>query len=197
MKKKQFDFRKMSFYQIWVRSFCDGNGDGIGDLYGVYDKLDYIKSLGVDGIWFSPIFPSPNADYGYDISDYKNIHPDYGTLEQFQKVLDRAHELGLKVLLDLVINHTSDEHPWFIESCKGKDNPYSDYYIWRDPLGVKIEKNLEEASEILTEKRDELEDISGFPVDQRKREKRKEKRDSNRKRIENKAEQYRPPNNWK
>ena len=196
MKKKQFDFRKMSFYQIWVRSFCDGNGDGIGDLYGVYDKLDYIKSLGVDGIWFSPIFPSPNADFGYDISDYKNIHPDYGTLEQFQKVLDRAHELGLKVLLDLVINHTSDEHPWFIESCKGKDNPYSDYYIWRDPLGVKIEKNLEEASEILTEKRDELEDISGFPVDQRKREKRKEKRDSNRKRIENKAEQYRPPNNW-
>ena len=116
----------MSFYQIWIRSFCDGNGDGIGDLYGVYDKLEYIKKLGVDGIWFSPIYPSPNADYGYDISDYKNIHPDYGTLDQFQKVLDRAHELGLKVLLDLVINHTSDEHPWFIESCKGgKDNPYS------------------------------------------------------------------------
>ena len=131
--KKQYDFRKMSFYQIWVRSFCDGNGDGIGDLYGVYDKLEYIKGLGVDGIWFSPIYPSPNADYGYDISDYKNIHPDYGTLDQFKKVLDRAHELGLKVLLDLVINHTSDEHPWFIESCKGKDNPYSDYYIWRDP----------------------------------------------------------------
>ena len=123
----------MSFYQIWIRSFCDGNGDGIGDLYGVYDKLEYIKSLGVDGIWFSPIYPSPNADYGYDISDYKDIHPDYGTLDQFKKVLDRAHELGLKVLLDLVINHTSDEHPWFIESCKGKDNPYSDYYIWRDP----------------------------------------------------------------
>ena len=123
----------MSFYQIWTRSFCDGNGDGIGDLYGVYDKLPYIKSLGVDGIWFSPIYPSPNADYGYDISDYKNIHPDYGTLDQFKRVLDRAHELGLKVLLDLVINHTSDEHPWFIESCKGKDNPYSDYYIWRDP----------------------------------------------------------------
>lgn len=140
MKKKQFDFRKMSFYQIWVRSFCDGNGDGIGDLYGVYDKLDYIKSLGVDGIWFSPIFPSPNADYGYDISDYKNIHPDYGTLEQFEKVLDRAHALGLKVLLDLVINHTSDEHPWFIESCKGKDNPYSDYYIWRDPMGAERKK---------------------------------------------------------
>ena len=130
---KQYDFHRMSFYQIWIRSFADGNGDGIGDLYGVYDKLEYICSLGVDGIWFSPIYPSPNADYGYDISDYRNIHPDYGTLEQFKKVLDRAHELGLKVLMDLVINHTSDEHPWFIESCKGKDNPYSDYYIWRDP----------------------------------------------------------------
>ena len=133
MEAETFDYRGMSFYQIWIRSFCDGNGDGIGDLYGVYDKLEYIHSLGVDGIWFSPIYPSPNADYGYDISDYKDIHPDYGTLEQFQKVLHRAHELGLKVLLDLVINHTSDEHPWFLESCKGKDNPYSDYYIWRDP----------------------------------------------------------------
>ena len=130
---EQIDFRRMSFYQIWVRSFCDGNGDGIGDLYGVYDKLEYIRSLGVDGIWFNPIYPSPNADYGYDISNYRDIHPDYGTLEQFQKVLHRAHELGLKVILDLVINHTSDEHPWFQESCKGKDNPYSDYYIWRDP----------------------------------------------------------------
>ena len=126
-------FRGLSFYQIWIRSFCDGNGDGIGDLYGVYDKLEYIRSLGVDGIWFSPIYPSPNADYGYDISDYKNIHPDYGDLRQFQKVLDKAHSLGLKVILDLVINHTSDEHPWFLESRKGKDNPYSDYYIWRDP----------------------------------------------------------------
>ncbi len=123
----------MSLYQIWIRSFADGNSDGIGDLYGVYDKLDYIASLGVDGIWFSPIYPSPNADYGYDISDYRNIHPDYGTLDQFRKVLDRAHELGLKVIMDLVINHTSDEHPWFLESRSSRDNPYSDYYIWRDP----------------------------------------------------------------
>ena len=122
----------MSFYQIWVRSFLDGNGDGIGDLYGVYDKLEYIKSLGVDGIWFSPLYPSPNADFGYDISDYRDIHPDYGTLEQFKKVLDKAHEMGMKVIMDLVVNHTSDEHPWFLESRKGKDNPYSDYYIWRD-----------------------------------------------------------------
>ena len=125
-------YKEMSFYQIWIRSFADGNNDGIGDLYGVYEKLPYIKKLGVDGIWFSPIYPSPNADFGYDISDYKDIHPDYGTLEQFKKVLDKAHELGLKVIMDLVVNHTSDEHPWFIESRKGKDNPYSDYYIWRD-----------------------------------------------------------------
>ncbi len=131
---EQFDFRKMSVYQIWVRSFCDGNGDGIGDLYGVYDKLEYVRSLGVDAIWFSPIYPSPNADFGYDVSDYRDIHPDYGTMEQFQKVLGRAHELGMKVILDLVINHTSDQHPWFLESRKGKDNPYSDYYFWRDPI---------------------------------------------------------------
>ncbi len=130
---EQFDYRRMAFYQIWIRSFADGNGDGIGDLYGVYDKLDYIASLGVDGIWFSPIYPSPNADYGYDISDYRNIHPDYGTLEQFRRVLDRAHSLGLRVIMDLVINHTSDEHPWFLESRKSRANPYSDYYIWRDP----------------------------------------------------------------
>lgn len=135
--KKDIDFRRLSFYQIWIRSFADGNGDGIGDLYGVYDKLEYIHSLGVDAIWFSPIYPSPNADYGYDISDYRDIHPDYGTLEQFKKVLNKAHELGMYVLMDLVINHTSDEHPWFLESKKSRDNPYSDYYIWRDPLTIK------------------------------------------------------------
>lgn len=134
-------FKEKSFYQIWIRSFCDGNGDGIGDLYGVYNKLEYIKSLGVDGIWFSPIYPSPNADFGYDISDYKNIHPEYGDLEQFKKVLNKAHEMGMKVIMDLVINHTSDEHPWFIESCKGKDNPYSDYYIWRDGKNKKLPNN--------------------------------------------------------
>ena len=126
------DYRKMIFYQIWVRSFCDGNGDGIGDLYGVYKKLEYIKSLGVDAIWLCPVYPSPNADYGYDISDYKNIHPDFGTLSQFRKVLAKTHALGMKLIMDLVVNHTSDEHPWFLESRKGKDNPYSDYYIWRD-----------------------------------------------------------------
>ncbi len=125
-------YKTAVFYQIWVRSFADGNGDGIGDLYGVYKKLPYIKSLGVNAIWFSPLYPSPNADFGYDISDYCDIHPDYGNLEAFKKVLQRAHDLGMKVVMDLVINHTSDEHRWFRESCKGKDNPYSDYYIWRD-----------------------------------------------------------------
>lgn len=134
-------YRRMSFYQIWIRSFYDGNGDGIGDLYGVYEKLSYIQSLGVDGIWFSPIYPSPNADYGYDISDYYSIHPDYGDLQEFQKVLDRAHQLGLKVIMDLVVNHTSDEHPWFLESRKSKNNPYSDYYIWRDAKRGKLPNN--------------------------------------------------------
>ena len=124
-------YKQMSVYQIWPRSFCDGNGDGIGDLWGVLEKLDYIKSLNVDAIWFSPLFPSPNADYGYDISDYMDIHPDYGNLEVFRQVLDGAHARGLKVFMDLVVNHTSDEHKWFIESRKSKDNPYHDYYYWR------------------------------------------------------------------
>ena len=134
-------YKKMAFYQIWIRSFYDGNGDGIGDLYGVYEKLPYIKSLGVDGIWFSPLYPSPNADFGYDISDYMNIHPDYGDLDQFKKVLGKAHELGLKVIMDLVVNHTSDEHEWFKESRKSRDNPYSDYYIWRDAKHGKLPNN--------------------------------------------------------
>ncbi len=134
-------YKEMSVYQIWCRSFCDGNGDGIGDLWGVLSKLDYIKSLGVDGIWFSPLYPSPNADYGYDISDYKNIHPEFGNLEVFKQVLDGAHERGMKVFMDLVINHTSDEHPWFIESKKGKDNPYHDYYFWRKGKGKKRPPN--------------------------------------------------------
>lgn len=128
-------YKECSFYQIWTRSFKDGNGDGIGDLYGVLEKLDYIKSLGVDGIWFSPIYPSPNADYGYDISDYKDISSDYGTLKLFKKVLDSAHAKGLKIIMDLVINHTSDEHEWFKESKKSTDNPYHDYYIWRKGKG--------------------------------------------------------------
>ena len=124
-------YKEMSVYQIWPRSFCDGNGDGIGDLWGVLSKLDYIKSLGVDAIWFSPLYPSPNADYGYDISDYMDIHPDYGNLEVFRQVLDEAHKRGLKVFMDLVVNHSSDEHPWFKASRSSKNSPYRDYYHWQ------------------------------------------------------------------
>ena len=140
MEKKCW-YKEMAVYQIWCRSFCDGNGDGIGDLWGVLSKLDYIASLNVDGIWFSPLYPSPNSDYGYDISDYKSIHPDFGDLEIFKKVLDGAHERGLRVFMDLVVNHTSDEHPWFIESKKGTDNPYHDYYYWRKGKGKKRPPN--------------------------------------------------------
>ena len=130
MEKNRW-YKDMVFYQIWPRSFCDGNGDGIGDLAGVLSRLDYLKHLGVDGIWFSPLYASPNADMGYDISDYYSIHPEYGTLEQFRAVLDGAHARGMKVIMDLVVNHTSDEHPWFIAS-KDKNSPYRDYYFWRE-----------------------------------------------------------------
>ena len=129
MEKKWY--KEMSVYQIWPRSFCDGNGDGIGDLEGIMSKLEYIKDLGVDAIWFSPLYPSPNADYGYDIANYRDISEDYGTLEQFKQLIEKAHGLGLKIIMDLVVNHTSDEHEWFKESKKGEDNPYHDYYIWR------------------------------------------------------------------
>ena len=134
----------MSVYQVWPRSFYDGNGDGIGDIKGVMEKLDYIKSIGVDAIWFSPLYKSPQHDYGYDIADYKSIAPEYGTVEEFKELLDAAHSKGLKIIMDLVINHTSDEHQWFIESKKGKDNPYHDYYFWRKgkkPNGKKPPNN--------------------------------------------------------
>ena len=123
-------YKDKVFYQIWPRSFRDGNGDGMGDLWGVYEKLDYLKALGVDGIWFSPIYPSPGADCGYDISDYMDIAPEFGGMEAFRKVLEGAHARGMKVLMDLVVNHTSDEHEWFQKSRK-RIEPYTDYYIWR------------------------------------------------------------------
>ncbi len=123
-------YKDMVFYQIWPRSFKDGNGDGMGDLWGVLEKLDYIKSLGCDGIWFSPVYPSPGADCGYDIADYKDIAPEFGGMEAFKKVLDGVHERGMKLIMDLVVNHTSDEHEWF-EKSRRKIEPYTDYYIWR------------------------------------------------------------------
>lgn len=118
-------------YQVYPRSFCDSNGDGIGDLNGITAKLDYLKDLGIDVIWLSPVYESPNDDNGYDISDYKAIMNDFGTMEDFDRMLLAAHERGIKIVMDLVVNHTSDEHPWFVESRKSTDNPYRDYYIWR------------------------------------------------------------------
>ena len=126
-------YKDRVFYQVWCRSFMDGNGDGMGDLWGVLEKLDYIKSLGCDGIWFSPIYPSPGADCGYDISDYRDIAPEFGGMEAFKKVLDGAHQRDMKVIMDLVVNHTSDEHEWFQKSRRRME-PYTDYYIWR-PAG--------------------------------------------------------------
>ncbi|MBQ3504689.1 MAG: alpha-glucosidase [Oscillospiraceae bacterium] len=134
-------YKDMVFYQIWPRSFKDGDGDGMGDLWGVLDKLDYIKSLGCDGIWFSPIYPSPGADCGYDISDYMDIAPEFGGMEAFKQVLEEAHKRDMKIVMDLVINHTSDEHEWFQKSRR-RIEPYTDYYIWRpDPGNGKLPNN--------------------------------------------------------
>ena len=121
-------------YQIYPKSFCDTNGDGIGDIKGIIGKLDYLKSLGINTVWLSPCYPSPGDDNGYDISDYRGIASEYGTLDEFKEMLDGMHSRGIKLLMDLVVNHTSDEHEWFIQSRSSKDNPYRDYYIWRDPV---------------------------------------------------------------
>lgn len=126
-------WQKAVFYQIYPRSFADGNGDGIGDLRGMMQHLDYLKSLGIDALWLSPHYPSPQYDVGYDVADYTAVAPEYGTLDDFKQFLDGAHQRGLRVILDLVLNHTSDQHPWFIESHSSRDNPKRDWYIWRDP----------------------------------------------------------------
>ena len=119
-------------YQIYPRSFMDSNGDGIGDLNGITSRLDYLKDLGVDVIWLSPVYQSPNDDNGYDISDYRAIMQEFGTMEDFDRMLSEMHKRGIRLVMDLVVNHTSDEHKWFVESRKSKDNTYRDYYIWRD-----------------------------------------------------------------
>ncbi|MDO5348947.1 MAG: alpha-glucosidase [Lachnospiraceae bacterium] len=120
-------------YQIYPRSFKDSNGDGFGDLPGIIEKLDYLEKLGIDVIWLSPVFDSPQDDNGYDIRDYRSIYAGFGSNEDMEELIQKAHERKIKVVLDLVANHTSDEHVWFVESRKSKDNPYSDYYIWKDP----------------------------------------------------------------
>ncbi|GAP05948.1 glycosidase [Anaerolinea thermolimosa] len=125
-------WQKAVFYQIYPRSFADGNGDGIGDFQGILAKLDYLKHLGIDAIWLSPHYPSPLFDCGYDVADYCSVAPEYGTLELFEQFLEEAHRRDLRVILDLVLNHTSDQHPWFLESRSSRDHPRRDWYIWRD-----------------------------------------------------------------
>ena len=129
-------------YQIYPRSFNDSNGDGIGDINGIREKLDYLKERGIDVIWLSPVYKSPNDDNGYDISDYCDIMDEFGTMDDMEKLLKEANEKGIKILMDLVVNHTSDEHKWFIEAKKSKDNKFRDYYIWRDPVNGHEPNNL-------------------------------------------------------
>ena len=125
-------WKEAVIYQIYPRSFMDSNGDGIGDLKGITSRLDYLKYLGIDVIWLSPVYKSPNDDNGYDISDYQDIMDEFGTMEDFDEMLAAAHERGIRIVMDLVVNHTSDEHRWFVESRKSTDNEYRDYYIWRE-----------------------------------------------------------------
>ncbi len=120
-------------YQIYPRSFADSNGDGIGDLNGIIGKLDYLSDLGIDAIWLSPVYPSPDVDFGYDITDYTGIDPKFGTLADFDRLVAEAHKRNIRIILDLVLNHTSDQHPWFIESRSSRDNPKHDWYLWADP----------------------------------------------------------------
>ncbi|WP_409304227.1 glycoside hydrolase family 13 protein [Peribacillus sp. SCS-155] len=127
-------WKESVIYQIYPRSFKDSNGDGIGDLNGITEKLPYLQELGVDIIWLSPVFKSPNDDNGYDISDYRDIMDEFGTMEDFDRMLEEAHKHGIKIMMDLVVNHSSDEHKWFQESRKSVDNPYRDYYIWKKPV---------------------------------------------------------------
>ena len=136
-KTKYGWWKNAVFYQIYPKSFQDTNGDGVGDLSGIISRLDYLENLGIDGIWLSPVCRSPQVDNGYDISDYRDIDPSVGTMEDMEQLIREAKKRGISIILDLVPNHSSDQHPWFLEALKGKDNPYHDYYIWRDGDGTK------------------------------------------------------------
>ncbi|WP_216830263.1 alpha,alpha-phosphotrehalase [Alkalihalobacterium elongatum] len=134
-------WRKSTVYQIYPKSFNDTTGNGVGDIQGIIDKLDYLKKLGIDVIWLTPIYKSPQIDNGYDISDYFSIHEEYGTMEDFDRLLTEAHNREIKVIMDIVVNHTSTEHEWFKKSQQSKDNPYRDFYIWKDPVDGKEPTN--------------------------------------------------------
>ncbi|BFO10110.1 hypothetical protein GGER_26200 [Serratia rubidaea] len=140
---KQRWWKEAVVYQIYPRSFMDSNGDGIGDLNGVRDKLDYLQELGIDVIWLCPMYRSPNDDNGYDISDYQQIMAEFGTMADFDALLAQVHARGMRLILDLVVNHTSDEHPWFLESRSSKSGPKRDWYIWRDGRDGKEPNNWE------------------------------------------------------
>lgn len=127
-------WQEIVMYQIYPRSFQDSNGDGIGDLQGIISRLDYLEKLGIGGIWLSPVYKSPNDDNGYDISDYRDIMEEFGTMADMEELIAEADKRGIRIIMDLVVNHSSDEHPWFVEARSSKDSPYRDYYIWRDPL---------------------------------------------------------------
>ncbi|OYQ42582.1 glucohydrolase [Rhodoferax sp. TH121] len=140
------DWKQSVVYQIYPRSFCDSNGDGVGDLPGITSRLDYLKALGVDVVWLSPVYRSPNDDNGYDISDYRAIMDEFGTMADFDTMLAGMHARGIRLMMDLVVNHTSDEHPWFQQARQSRDNPYHDYYIWRDmPADSSLPNNWEAA----------------------------------------------------
>ena len=124
-------WRDAVIYQIYPRSFSDANGDGNGDLQGVIDRLDYLQALGVDALWLSPFYPSPLADGGYDVADYCDVDPRLGTLDQFDELVAKAHERGIGIIVDIVPNHTSDQHRWFQQARQSRENPYHDYYVWR------------------------------------------------------------------
>ena len=132
MEKKWW--HNSTVYQIYPKSFKDTTGNGCGDINGIIEKLDYLKLLGIDIIWISPVYKSPMDDNGYDISDYKKISPEFGTMDDMDRLLKEAEKRGMKIVMDLVVNHTSDEHPWFIEARKSKDNEYRDFYVWRKPI---------------------------------------------------------------
>jgi alpha-glucosidase len=134
-------YHKTTIYQIYPRSYYDSNGDGIGDLQGIIQKLDYIKDLGFETIWISPIFSSPQADTGYDISDYTDIAPEYGTMDDALPLIREVQKRGMRIVFDMVMNHTSNEHPWFRESRSSRDNPKADWYIWQSPSNSRKPNN--------------------------------------------------------
>ena len=134
-------WKEAVFYQIYPRSFCDSNGDGVGDIQGIISKLDYLKELGIDCIWCCPMYDSPNDDNGYDIRDYRKIMDEFGTMDDFDQLLDEVHKRGMRLIMDLVVNHTSDEHEWFVNAKSSVDNPYHDYYLWREGKGKDVPPN--------------------------------------------------------